>query len=173
MDNPRTPHNCIPDFCVTCQESVDDSSVLHILEKHLNDMRTCPFCREAFSSLQQLENHLSQHTALKIRPSICLGCRRKFVSLEGRILHQCSNNLICKTCNAIFSTEAKLSDHQDTQHKDKLTVDSVKELPSKDNNSVTDLEEGESSDGYFTAKNNVLHRFIIFYLFQWACLPNL
>jgi len=118
----------------------------------MKDLKTCPFCNDDLSSLQQLEVHLSKHTALKIRPSICLGCKLKFQTTEGRVAHQCLNTQICKFCNIVFSAADKLSDHQEAQHKNELlqlqTCAEQETREEKVAKASEELEEGESNEGY-------------------------
>ncbi|XP_059477200.1 uncharacterized protein LOC132197726 isoform X2 [Neocloeon triangulifer] len=117
MPNIRYPHKCVDNFCVFCQQSVGTTYEVHTLENHLKDMKSCPFCAQQVASVQQLETHLSTHTDLKIRPSVCVGCKKAFKTLEGRVSHKCSYESICKYCNIMYPTPEKLSDHLETQHK--------------------------------------------------------
>jgi uncharacterized protein YbaR (Trm112 family) len=152
MPDVTSAHKCVANFCSLCQLATENMQ-LHMLEKHSKNLTTCPFCQEDASTLQLLEVHLSRHTQLKIRPSVCIGCKIKFVTSEGRVGHSCSSTLICKNCNTIFPSDEKLSIHQETQHKKVPTLPS--EVNSEmDTNLKTDgkvdapTHDGENDRGY-------------------------
>jgi uncharacterized protein YbaR (Trm112 family) len=151
MPDVTAPHKCVPDFCRLCQLATDNIE-LHVLENHSINLTTCPFCQEDASSLQLLEDHLSRHTQLKIRPSVCIGCKRRFLTSEGRSGHGCSSALICKTCNIIYPSEEKLLNHQETQHKKVPTLPS-EAISEIDKNVETDckidapIHDGENESG--------------------------
>lgn len=109
------PHECVPSFCIFCQESTSNYE-LHVIENHTKNLTVCPFCCKDQTSLQLLEAHLSIHTQIKIKPSICNGCKTKFMTSEGRNDHIC-NVLICKPCNITYATKDKLEEHKKSQHK--------------------------------------------------------
>ncbi|XP_065338733.1 zinc finger protein 423-like isoform X2 [Cloeon dipterum] len=117
MSNPRSPHNCIPNFCIACQVDAGANFSVHLLEEHINLTKTCPFCLEEMASLHQLVAHLEKHTSIKLRPSICISCKTNFKTLEGRILHKCPNSSICNICNKVFKSEDTLNEHVELQHK--------------------------------------------------------
>lgn len=116
MEDAKAPHACVAEFCVACQTHVSNFDV-HVLENHLANLTKCPFCDKDQCSLQLLEEHLSGHSKVKLKPSICIGCKTKFVTSEGRLGHKCSNEVICKICNVVYSTENKLLEHQLSQHR--------------------------------------------------------
>jgi hypothetical protein len=143
-------HKCVPDFCRLCQTATENIE-LHVLEQHSTNLTTCPFCTENQSSLQLLEVHLLKHTQIKIKPSVCIGCKTKFMTSEGRLGHGCSA-LICKTCNIIYPSEEKLTEHEEAQHKKMPSLPTEANLL-MDNNLENDnkldvpTHEGESDTG--------------------------
>lgn len=116
MNDAKAPHACVAAFCVACQTYVSNFDV-HVLENHLCNLTTCPFCDRDMCSLQLLEEHLIGHTKVKLKPSICIGCKTKFVTSDGRLGHECSNEVICKMCNVVYLTVDKLLEHQLSQHR--------------------------------------------------------
>jgi hypothetical protein len=154
MPDVTSTHKCVANFCSLCQLATDNMQ-LHVLEHHSKNLTTCPFCQEDTSSLQMLEVHLSRHTQLKIRPSVCIGCKVKFMTSEGRIGHSCSSTLICQNCNTIFPSEEKLSNHQESQHK------KVPTLPSE---AISEQETNFETDGKVDGENDMGYVFSILFL---------
>ncbi|ODM93887.1 putative zinc finger protein [Orchesella cincta] len=117
--------------CVFCWESfaLEDSHQLHLKIKHPNKSFVCheSSCRASFKKLQQLNEHLLDHSSAD-ELHLCSKCKWRFLSSAHLTLHVLTHTrktkgvYNCLECDKVFSKIVGYQDHYNWKHGDSLPI---------------------------------------------------